>query len=183
VLLPYRRAAAFALTLAPGLAVVAEAQPSTDSAAQHDSSPVRVWLSLGAGGGSSSRGGIAGRAAATVAVSPMLAFTLAGTSVGGIDGSIDSMNLMAGVQSSDPGGFVFVSAGLANTSCGSGCPNRTGIAFDGGYHFGGRYAGVGLVGFIIRAPERSNASGVVLSIDVGWFDRRFDPSKGSSDRR
>ena len=88
-----------------------------------------------------------------------------------IDGSDDSINLMAGVQSPDPDGFIFVSAGLANTSCGSGCPNQTGIAIDGGVHIGGRYAGVSLAGFAVRAPYGSSSSGVVLSVDLGWFNR------------
>jgi hypothetical protein len=159
------------------LARAAAAQSPTDSATQHDSDLTRAWFSLGLGGGNSRRGGVGGRAAVSIAVNPVVMFTLEGTSVGSFDGTDDSINLMAGVKSPDPDGFFFLSAGLANTSCGSGCANQTGIAVDGGLHIGGRYAGVGLAGFVVRAPERSNLSGVVVSLDVGWFGHQRVPGK------
>lgn len=100
-------------------------------------------------------------------------FTLESVSVGSVEGSDDSINLMVGVKSPDPDGFFFLSAGLANTSCGSGCANQTGIAFDGGFHIGGRYTGVSLAGFAIRAPQHSGSNGVVVALDLGWFGQRF----------
>jgi hypothetical protein len=173
------RIAGLTLPLVLSLAPLASAQSSTDNTLQRARGPTRAWLSLGVGGGNSNHGGIAGRAAASVAVSRLLVFTVEGTSVGSIEGSDDSIDLVAGVRTPDPNGFLFFSAGLANTSCGSGCPNQTGIAVDGGYHIGGRYAGVSLTGFAIRAPGHSNSSGVVLSLDVGWFGRQRVPSKTS----
>jgi hypothetical protein len=159
------------------LAPAAAAQSPADNPDQHADGPTRAWLSLGVGGGSSRRGGIGGRAAVSIAVNSVVMFTLEGTSVGSLDGSDDSINLMAGVKSPDPDGFFFLSAGLANTSCGSGCANQTGIAVEGGLHIGGRYAGVGLAGFVVRAPARSNLSGVVVSLDVGWFGHQRVPAK------
>jgi len=163
-----------ALTLC--LAPAVSAQSPTDGVKQNENGPTRAWLSLGLGGGNSNRGGIAGRAAASIAVSPVLMFTLEGTSAGNIDGSDDSINLMAGVKSPDPDGFFFLSAGLASTSCGSGCANQTGIAIDGGLHIGGKYAGVSLAGFAVRAPQHSSSSGVVVALDLGWFGGRRVPS-------
>lgn len=145
------------------------AQTQTDSVHRTSKEPPRAWFSLGAGGGSSDAGGQAARAAVAIAVSPMLVLTLAGTGVGSFDRTIDSINLLAGVKTTSGDGFLFGSAGLANTSCGSGCPNRTGVAFEAGYHGGGRHVGLGVVAFVIRAGGRSNSSGVVLAFDVGWF--------------
>jgi len=159
-------AAGLVLGLAVCPAVAARAQSSNDSTQFH------AWLSAGVGGGNSDRGGFAGRAAASIAISPLVFLTLEGTSVGNIDGTDDSINLMAGVRSSDPDGFFFLSAGLANTSCGSGCPNQTGVALDGGVHIGGKYAGGALVAFAVRAPGHSSTSGDVLSLDVGLFGAR-----------
>jgi hypothetical protein len=147
------------------------AQSPVDTSKHGPGGVTRAWLSLGLGGGSSRRGGIAGRAAASIAVSPLIVFTVETTSVGSIDGADESLNLMAGVQSPDRDGFVFLSAGLAHTSCGSGCPNQTGIALDGGFHIGRKYAGVCLCGFAIHAPQGSSSSGVVVAVDLGWFGR------------
>lgn len=163
------------LLLMLSLVRAASGQSSLDSTTHRADDPTRAWLSLGVGGGNSRRGGIAGRAAATLAVNPNVTFTLSGTSVGGVDGSDDSINLMAGVKSPDPDGFFFVSAGLALISCGSGCANQTGLAVDGGLHIGGRYAGVALAGFSNHAAHAS-LSGIVLAIDLGLFGERRVPS-------
>ena len=151
--------------------LVAGAQVPSDTSTRTVSGPP-AWLSLGVGGGNSRAGGLAARAAASIGVNPVLVFTLAATGVGSFDRTIDSINLMAGVRAPTAAGFLFASTGFANTSCGSGCPNRTGIAFDGGYHAGGRHAGIGLSGFLVRAPGGSNSAGVVLGLDVGWLGQR-----------
>jgi hypothetical protein len=102
----------------------------------------------------------------------MLAFTVDDTSVGSIDGSVDAINLMVGVQTPRPDAFLFVSGGLANVSCGSGCANQTGIALEAGYHIGTAHAGVSLTGFAVRGPSGSNLAGVVAALDLGWFRLR-----------
>ncbi len=143
------------------------AQTPSGNVAKTDSTTLsRAWLSLGLGGGSD---GLAGRAAASIAVTSIAVLTVDGIGVGGFDGGISSINLMVGAQSSDPTGFVFASGGLANVSCGSGCPHQTGIALEAGYHGGWRNAGGGVAAFIIRAPGGSNFSGVVATFDIGRF--------------
>jgi hypothetical protein len=151
--------------------MTATAQSPIDSIAKGDGGPTRTWLSVGVGGGSSRQGGFAGRAAASIAVNQVLTFTLEGTGVGSIDGSIGSISLMVGLQTPKPDAFLFISAGPANVSCGSGCGNQTGLALDAGCHMGGAHAGISLTGFVVRAPGGSNASGVVAALDLGWFDR------------
>jgi hypothetical protein len=148
-------------------AVPAAAQTSADSVRRANSGISRAWLSVGVGGGNSRFGNLAGRAAASIAVTPVLVFSLEGNGVGDFDRQVSSINLMVGAQSSDPTGFVFASAGLANVSCGSGCAHQTGIAFDVGYHAGWRYAGGGVAAFVVRAPHGTNSEGVVLTLDVG----------------
>ena len=149
------------------------AQTPTDSVARPDSTTLsRAWLSLGVGGGSSSFGDFAARAAGSIAVTPRFVFTIEGTSVGGYDRGVSSINLMVGTQGSDPTGFPFGSVGLANVSCGSGCAHQTGIAFDVGYHGGWKHAGGSIVAFVIRAPHDANSGGVVATFDVGLFARR-----------
>ena len=155
------------------------AQTSVDSVRQHDHGPTRAWLSLGPGAGSSDAGSLAVRGAASVAVNRVLFFTLEETAFGSLGGdhSLASTNLLAGVQTSNPGQFVFLSTGLAATKCGSGCAGQSGVAVDGGLHVGGKHAGMALVGFVVRTPRRNasnvrtGASGVAVSMDVGWFER------------
>jgi hypothetical protein len=152
-----------------GLARVVAAQSPTDSAKRHESSLTQVWGSVGLGAGNSSYGRVAGRAAASLAVNPVLMFTVAATSVGYIDRVANSTNLLAGVKTPDPNRFLFLSAGWARTTCGNSCEGGTGIAVDGGIHVGGKYAGVAVAGFAVHAPLRTSASGVVVSFDFGWF--------------
>lgn len=161
-----------------GAVRVVAAQTRPDSVQRTSDGPPQAWLSLGLGGGSSRTGSMAGRAAASIAVSPLVVLTLEGTGVGSFDQTIDSIDLMAGLRAPTAGGFFFGSAGLANTSCGSGCPNRSGVAFDLGYHAGGRYAGMSVVGFAIRAPGGSNLGGVVFALDIGWFGRSGESGNG-----
>lgn len=168
-----------ALLLAYSTAVAA--QSPTDSAKHHEDGPTRAWLSLGLGSGNSYVGGFpAARGAVSVAVNRILVFTLEETSLGGLDRSVASTNLLAGVQTPDPHQFFFLSAGWATTKCGNGCAGQSGIAVDGGVHIGARHAGVGLVGFVVRAPGHNrcqcnssnvatSASGVAVSMDFGWF--------------
>jgi hypothetical protein len=167
--MPRYRTAGLVLAAMLSIASMATAQSPTDSATHHDSGSTRAWLSLGLGGGNSRLGSIATRVAASLAVNPVVLFTLEGNGVGGIYEGLSSIDVMAGVRSPAPNEFFFLSAGLANVSCGSGCPNQTGFAIDGGWHIGGRYAGVGLAGFVVRAPGGSNLSGVVGSLDLGSF--------------
>lgn len=132
---------AFALPIAL-CAPIASAQSPADSNAQAESGPTRAWLSLGVGGGSSRFGGVAGRAAASIAANRVLTFSLEAEGAGSIDGSVGAIAIMAGVQTPRPDAFLFLSAGPANVSCGSGCGNQTGIAVDGGYHIGVAHAGI-----------------------------------------
>lgn len=99
-------------------------------------------------------------------------FTLAGTGVGSFDRTINSINVMAGARAPTADGFAFASVGLANTSCGSACPNGSGIALEAGYHTGGRHTGLDISGFLNRAAGASNSAGAVIGIDLGWFGRR-----------
>lgn len=168
-MISYRHAGLLALILS--FARAATGQTPTDAVRQGRNGPIPLWLSLGVGGGYSNRGGLAGRAAASVGLTPVVMLTLDGTSVGSIDGSVDSINLMVGVRTPQSDGLLFLSTGVANTSCGSGCANQTGIAFEGGFHIGGRHAGVGLIGFAVLAPERSSSSGIIASFDFGWLFR------------
>ena len=154
------------------IAANAAAQSSADSIGQSGGGPTRAWLSLGLGGGSSPRGGVAGRAAASIAANRILTFTLEAAGVGDIDGDIGAVALMAGVQTPRPDAFLYLSAGPANVSCGPGCGNQTGITVDGGYHIGAAHAGVSVAAFVVRAPHGSNSSGMVAALDLGWFDRR-----------
>jgi hypothetical protein len=165
------------------LASLTQAQSPTDSATRRDDGPTRAWLSVGLGAGNSNGGPIAGRAAASLAVNRVLVFTLAATSVGGLERSVSSTNLLVGVQTSDPKQFVFLSAGWAKATCGNACEGATGIAIDGGFHIGWRYAGVGLVGFAVQAPGRNYSSGVVVSIDAGWFGRRRVSNQSAGEQR
>ena len=152
------------------------AQTPTDSLSgpspsrQADSTTLsRAWFSLGLGGASVD---IAARAAASIAVTPVALLTLEALGVGVSDGSMSSINLMAGAQTSDPTGFLFASAGLANVSCGSGCRHQTGIALEAGFHGGWSNAGLGVVAFAIRAPGESSFAGIVATVDVGRFGQR-----------
>jgi hypothetical protein len=162
-----------AVTLGP-VRIVA-AQTPTDTLQRTDDAPPRAWLSVGVGPGSSRAGGFVGRAAVSIAPNPVVVFTVQGTGVGSFgESSIDATSLMVGVRAptdSVPGGFFFGSAGLANTSCGRGCPHETGAAFDAGYHAGGSYAGMSVVAFAVRAPHGSSSSGVVFAFEIGWFGR------------
>jgi hypothetical protein len=175
------------LRSAPPLA----AQSPADSAAHHENGPRRAWVSLGLGSGNSYVGGFpAARAAVSIAVNRTLMFTLEETGMGSLsaDRNVASTNLLIGAQTADPHQFLFLAAGPAMTTCGNGCPGQSGIAVDGGVHVGVRHAGVGLVGFAVRAPGHNrcrcnssnvstSASGIVVSIDVGWFeDRRAPPN-------
>jgi hypothetical protein len=119
-------------------------------------------------------GGFAARAAASIAVTRIVVITLERTGVGGIDGDIGSINAMMGLQGSDPNGFPFASVGLASVICGSagGCGHQTGIAFDAGYHGGWKYGGGSVVAFVTRAHRGRNSSGVVVTLDLGWFGPR-----------
>ena len=167
------------IALVVGLAQAMPAQASIDSVRQHNAGPTRAWLSLGLGAGSSDAGSLAVRGAASVAVNRVLFFTLEETAFGSLGGdhSLASTNLLVGVQTSNPSQFVFLSAGLATTKCGSGCAGQSGVVVDGGLHVGGKHAGMALVGFVVRTPRRNasnvrtGASGVAVSIDVGWFER------------
>jgi hypothetical protein len=173
------RLAGLLISLLVFLAPAMPAQTSVDSVRQHDHGPTRAWLSLGLGAGSSDVGSLAVRGAASVAVNRVLFLTLEETAFGspGADHSLASTNLLVGVQTSNPSQFVFLSAGLATTKCGSGCAGQSGLAVDGGLHIGARHAGMGLIGFVIRTPARTtssvntSASGVAISVDVGWFQR------------
>jgi hypothetical protein len=151
---------------------VAAAQSPTDTPTPVRTGPQRFWISLGAGGGSSRQGGFATRAAATLAINRVFTSSLEGTGVGSVDGSISSIGLLAGLQTPAPDNFLFFSAGPANVSCGSGCGNQTGAAFDAGYHIGAKHGGVSVTGFMVRAPRGSNSSAVIVSLDLGWFDFR-----------
>lgn len=175
--MPRYRFAGFVLAFLLTVDATLAAQAPTDSATHDDSGATRAWLSLGLGGGNSRRGSIAARAAASLAVNPVVLFTLEGTGVGGIYEGLSSIDVMAGVRTPAPNEFFFLSAGLANVSCGSGCANQTGFAIDGGWHIGGRYAGAGLAGFVVRAPGGSNLSGIVGSLDLGWFGRPHAPDQ------
>ena len=167
------------VALVVGFAPAVPAQTSLDSVTHHNDGPTRAWLSLGPGAGSSDVGSFAVRGAASVAVNRVLFFTLEETAFGSLGGdhSLASTNLLVGVQTSNPSQFVFLSAGLATTKCGSGCAGQSGVAVDGGLHVGGRHAGMALVGFVVRTPGRNasmlstSASGVAVSMDVGWFER------------
>jgi hypothetical protein len=168
-----QRIVAVAFSAALAHVPAARAQTPTDSVARADSTTLsRAWLSLGFGGGSSSFGGFAARAAGSIAVAPRIVFTIEGTSVGGYDRGVSSINLMVGTQGSDPTAFPFGSIGLANVSCGSGCAHQTGVAFDAGYHGGWKHAGGSIVVFVVRAPRGTNSGGVVATFDLGLFARR-----------
>jgi hypothetical protein len=168
---------ALLLALAPAVA----AQSSADTATRPEDSPPRAWVSLGLGAGNSDVGGFpAVRAAASIAISRPIVLTLAETSLGGPYRNVASTNLLLGIETQDPHQFVFLSAGLAMATCGNGCRGQSGIALDGGFHMGARHAGVALAGFAVRTPEHNrchcnssnastSASGVLVSIDLGWF--------------
>jgi len=153
------------------------AQSPLDTVARTDSTVPRAWLSLGIGGGSSTFGDRAVRAAASVAVTRVLLFTLEVNDVGGFDRSVSSVNLMAGAQSSDSTDFLFASAGLANVSCGSRCERQTGLALNVGYHGGWSHIGGGLAAFVVRGRSGINSGGVVATFDVGSFSRRRTSSQ------
>jgi hypothetical protein len=176
--MPRYRAGGLVLAVLLTLDAKAAAQSPTSNATHHDSGSTRAWVSLGLGGGNSRLGSIAGRAAASLAVNPVVLFTVEGNGVGGIDEGLSSIDVMAGVRTPASNEFFFLAAGLANVSCGSGCANQTGVAIDGGWHIGGRYAGVGLAGFDVRAPGGSNMSGIVGSLDLGWFGHPHAQDQG-----
>jgi hypothetical protein len=164
----------FALALGDPSATAA--QVAGDSIKAPATDPTHAWISLGLGGGSSSSarrssgGPIAGRAAVSVAVNPVVLFTLAGTTAGGYDSEVDSFSLLAGVKAPTGDGFFFFTVGGATTSCGRSCARQTGLALDAGLHIGEKQAGVGFAAFVIRA-HRSKASGVVVTLDLGSFSR------------
>jgi hypothetical protein len=183
-----RRIAHVFLAVLLGLAPAVAAQSPADSVARHDdrlsATPPRAWLSLGLGAGSSYVGDLVARGAASIAVNRVVVLTLEEASLAtlGGDRSVSTTNFLIGAQSSDPRQFVFLSAGLAMTKCGSGCLGQSGIAIDGGLHIGGRHAGIGFVGFVVRTPETNRChcnsgdvstsmNGVAVTLDVGWFGR------------
>lgn len=157
---------ALMLSTAPTLA----AQSPSDTAKRQDSSSAQVWGSVGVGLGTSNGGPIAGRAAASLAVNPILMVTVSATSVGGIERAANSTNILVGLKTPDSRRFFFLSAGWAGATCGNSCEGRSGIAVDGGIHAGGKYVGAGLVGFVIQAPGRNSATGFLLSLDFGLFN-------------
>ena len=95
--------------------------------------------------------------------------TVSATSTGGFERSASSTNFLAGLKTPDASRFLFLSAGWAGTTCGNACTGESGIAADGGVHFGGKYVGMSLVGFAVHASRRTNASGVVVAFDFGLF--------------
>lgn len=158
------------MALVLGAAPMLAAQGRADSAgaAQHES-PTQLWGSVGLGLGSASGGPLAGRAAASLAINSLFLVTVSATTVGGVERSANSNNILGGIKTSDSHRFLFLSAGLASATCGNSCNGHSGVAIDGGVHSGGKNVGVSLVGFVVRAPERNRASGVVLSFDFGLF--------------
>src|SRR4029077_874754 len=98
---------ALMLSTAPTLA----AQAHSDTAKQYDNRSAQVWGSVGVGLGAANGGPIAGRAAASVAVNPVLLVTVSATSVGGIERAANSTNILVGLKTPDAGRFFFLSAG------------------------------------------------------------------------
>jgi hypothetical protein len=122
------RALGLSLALLLAYPTAVAAQSPSDSTKHHEDGPIRAWLSLGLGSGNSYVGGFpAARGAVSVAVNRILVFTLEETSLGGLDRSVASTNLLAGVQTPDPHQFFFLSGGWATTKCGNGCAGQSGI--------------------------------------------------------
>lgn len=156
-----------ALSLLVGLTspVAAWAQSPSDSA-----TPPHAWVSIGVGGASSIKGPIGVREAASIAFNHLMV-TYSLTAAGSPDGSVGSHNILIGAQAPVTNGFAFISAGLARTGCSPGCAGQSGYAIEGGTHFGGRFAGVGLVAFVTVAPHQAGFGGAVIALDLGWFGR------------
>ncbi len=159
------------LAVLPGLAPIVAAQSPTDTAEHHENSRTQVWGSVALGAGNSDYGGLAGRAAASLAVNSVVMFTVSSTTTGGFERTANSTNILAGVKTPDANQFLFLSAGWAGTTCGNACTGESGIAAEGGAHMGGKYVGVSLVGFAVHASRRTNATAVVVAFDFGLFGR------------